>query len=158
MPVVSFDLESVLKLVEVAQQATEFSPSGCEMFDPQLYPNGVVVDVNGLTREEAEKAGTYFWPDESKLDKTKIEPTLQIIIERGVQISTNALSANSDIPLFANGYNPTKDEFAYEMTRDNFGGDSQSIPIPLNWAVIAKEQGSTHFNVIINRTSVSLSK
>ena len=55
MSVLTFKIHDVKKLIEELDAASSFSPSTDDLFNPEMYSDGIVRDKNGRTEQEAEK-------------------------------------------------------------------------------------------------------
>lgn len=53
MSVLTFKIHDVKKLIEELDAASSFSPSTDDLFNPEMYSDGIVRDKNGRTEQEA---------------------------------------------------------------------------------------------------------
>jgi hypothetical protein len=156
MGIITFKMKDILPLVAEISAATEFSPTIEDLFTPSLYPNDVVVDEKGLPEADP----NFSWPDQNKLDKTKLQGKLQLVKDHGIYLTTNAklpgTPSERGTLAYALGCNPNVNEdFDYEAER-LFGGDDGSVSIPVSWFTILREQNKRVFKVKLTPNSVSL--
>lgn len=93
MSVLTFKIHDVKKLIEELDAASSFSPSTDDLFNPEMYSDGIVRDKNGRTEQEAEKHGGMFWPSEDFIDQSKVKPALILVGDHGVYLITMGLQA-----------------------------------------------------------------
>ena len=138
---------------------SSFSPSTDDLFNPEMYSDGIVRDKNGRTEQEAEKHDGIFWPSEDFIDQSKIKPALILVGDHGVYLITNAKMDGSPSSrgtvAYANGCNPELDDDFYENKRNLFGGDDGSVRIPYDWAKWAIQHKKA-FRIKLTTNSVEL--
>ena len=159
MSVLTFKTHDVKKLIEELVAASSFSPSTDDLFNPEMYSDGIVRDKNGRTEQEAEKHDGIFWPSEDFIDQSKIKPALILVGDHGVYLITNAKMDGSPSSrgtvAYANGCNPELDDDFYENKRNLFGGDDGSVRIPYDWAKWAIQHKKA-FRIKLTTNSVEL--
>ena len=159
MSVLTFKIHDVKKLIEELDAASSFSPSTDDLFNPEMYSDGIVRDKNGRTEQEAEKHDGIFWPSEDFIDQSKIKPALILVGDHGVYLITNAKMDGSPSSrgtvAYANGCNPELDDDFYENKRNLFGGDDGSVRIPYDWAKWAIQHKKA-FRIKLTTNSVEL--
>lgn len=163
---ISFPMKD-LELV-VAQFNTEgvsLVPTGDCIFNAALYPDGKIVDKNGLTEKQAEKIGAPWWPDHTKIDKTKLTPKLMIVGDHGVYAMANVDNPqNTDdagtprkaVVAYGLGCNPDKDDDFYENKARIFGDDDGAVSIDLSWYEVTKKAGKANMTIQFNARSIRL--
>jgi hypothetical protein len=160
MGIIAFNLSLVEDLAEKTLKGTSFSPTMDMLFDKKYYHGNVIKDKDGKTQEEVEAEGGHFWPCQTHIDKTLVEPVLQLVGDQGCYLISNfdnGKSPNeSGMIVYADGMNPDIDEDYYELKREKFGGDDGSVTIPIEWVAIARQRKSRKFRVNLTATSVSL--
>lgn len=118
MSVLTFKIHDVKKLIEELDAASNFSPSVDDLFNPEMYSDGIVRDKNGRTELEAEKHSGMFWPSENFIDQSKVKPALILVGDHGVYLITNAKADGSPSSrgtvAYAKGCNPGLDDDFYE--------------------------------------------
>ncbi|OKO99410.1 DUF3085 domain-containing protein [Xenorhabdus eapokensis] len=159
MSILIFETHDVKKLIEELDTASSFSPSTDDLFNPEMYPDGIIRDKYGRTEQEAEKHGGMFWPSEDFIDQKKIKPALILVGDHGVYLITNAKADGSPSSrgtvAYANGCNPESDDDFYENKRNLFGGDDGSVRIPSSWAKWALQHKKA-FRIKLTTNSVEL--
>ncbi|HGW2943519.1 TPA: DUF3085 domain-containing protein [Citrobacter freundii] len=159
MSVLTFKIHDVKKLIEELDAASSFSPLTDDLFNPEMYSDGIVRDKNGRTEQEAEKHGGMFWPSEDFIDQSKVKPALILVGDHGVYLITNAKADGSPSSrgtvAYAKGCNPRLDDDFYENKCNLFGGDDGSVRIPSEWARWAI-QNQKAFRIKLTTNSVEL--
>ncbi|WP_379975522.1 DUF3085 domain-containing protein (plasmid) [Edwardsiella ictaluri] len=147
------------KLIEELDAASNFSPSVDDLFNPEMYSDGIVRDKNGRTELEAEKHSGMFWPSENFIDQSKVKPVLILVGDHGVYLITNAKADGSPSSrgtvAYAKGCNPGLDDDFYENKCNLFGGGDCSVRIPSDWAKWAI-QNQKAFRIKLTTNSVEL--
>ncbi|EAB9607508.1 DUF3085 domain-containing protein [Plesiomonas shigelloides subsp. oncorhynchi] len=159
MSVLTFKIHDVKKLIEELDAASNFSPSVDDLFNPEMYSDGIVRDKNGRTELEAEKHSGMFWPSENFIDQSKVKPALILVGDHGVYLITNAKADGSPSSrgtvAYAKGCNPGLDDDFYENKCNLFGGGDCSVRIPSDWAKWAI-QNQKAFRIKLTTNSVEL--
>ncbi|WP_379962661.1 DUF3085 domain-containing protein (plasmid) [Edwardsiella ictaluri] len=159
MSVLTFKIHDVKKLIEELDAASNFSPSVDDLFNPEMYSDGIVRDKNGRTELEAEKHSGMFWPSENFIDQSKVKPVLILVGDHGVYLITNAKADGSPSSrgtvAYAKGCNPGLDDDFYENKCNLFGGGDCSVRIPSDWAKWAI-QNQKAFRIKLTTNSVEL--
>lgn len=159
MSVLTFKIHDVKKLIEELDAASNFSPSMDDLFNPEMYSDGIVRDKNGRTELEAEKHSGMFWPSEDFIDQSKVKPALILVGDHGVYLITNAKADGSPsyrgTVAYAKGCNPGLDDDFYENKCNLFGGGDCSVRIPSDWAKWAI-QNQKAFRIKLTTNSVEL--
>lgn len=159
MSVLTFKIHDVKKLIEELDAASNFSPSTDDLFNPEMYSDGIVRDKNGRTELEAEKHSGMFWPSENFIDQSKVKPALILVGDHGVYLITNAKADGSPSSrgtvAYAKGCNPGLDDDFYENKCNLFGGGDCSVRIPSDWARWAI-QNQKAFRIKLTTNSVEL--
>lgn len=158
MPVIQFKIKDLKPLLEELNQAECFSPTVDDLFDPQNYPNGVVVDQNG--HEEKDSTEDYFWPSQKHMDLTKIKPQFILVGDHGIYMMTNAKKPKGESKktkvVYAKGCNPDLDEDFYENKMDLFGSDDGTIAIAMKWIEQAIACKQRTFKIQLTETEVAI--
>lgn len=163
MATLSFNIKDVARLVADLETYDSYSPSTDELFDPSMHKDGVVRDTKGRTEAEVEALGSdeFFWPDQARLDMTKIKPCLRLVGDEGVYLMGNGFNKdrNKDdkhIIVYAKGIDPEKDEYWYEEKLHKFGGDDAVISLPVSWYHDAVKHGKRVFSINMGARSIKL--
>lgn len=162
---ISFPMAELEKVVAQFQQegVTLTATMDC-LFDASLYPANKIVNKDGLTEQQAEKANKPWWPDSDKIDKSKLTPKLMIVGDHGVYVMANVNNPHlvvdgkrqPNIIAYGVGCNPNIDEDFYERKTQVFGGDDGSISVGLDWYEKTKAAGKKHMTIQFNKTSIRL--
>lgn len=162
MGTIIFNMEQVLAMAEAIGQFKQFRAQNDDAWNPELYPNKVLVDSEGRTQSEVEKAGGLFWPDSFKLDQSLVKPQLLLVGDEGVYLTTNAYDPEkvlkSPSPIYAEGCDPKIDDDWFDRKGTVFGFDDGVVSIPLEWVEIAKSDGRRTFKIKLTSRSVGLVK
>jgi hypothetical protein len=160
MSVISFNSCDLLRLVEDLQSASNFRPTIEDLFNPELYPDGRLLDAKGLTEAEVKSAGGVFWPDADLIDPARVKPALIMVGDSGLYLMTNAKldrSAKDRKALaYAIGCNPHIDKDFRENTCRFFGGDDGTVALPLQWATWVLDNKKMHLNIELSDDLVKL--
>ena len=150
MAIIKFKMSEVAKLAAELKKAKGFSPTMDDLFNPEVYPGGEIIYQGGLDG----------WPDESKIDRSKLKPSLVLAKDQGIYLMTNAdltgSASERGTVVYAQGCNPDTDEDWYENARYLFGGDDGGITFPAEWYDIAKSQRKRIFQLRLNADSMEL--
>ena len=160
MPIVTFNMADVGKLINELKGCQELSPTMDDLFDSNKHKDGVIRNDAGLTEEQADAQKIPFWPSAKSIDPSKLEPVLQLVGDHGVYLITNAklegTPSSRGTVVYAKGCNPAVDEDFYEEKERVFGGSDGSISIPLAWAELAQKKGVGMFKIQLNKNSIKL--
>lgn len=104
------------------------------LFMESLYPDGVILDQHGRTRENCEGDDEKFWPDSSRIITSKIPRALIMKNDKGLYICNNLKSDLTPFRrgaiAFAKGCNPVIDDKWESYTKDIAPGEiNQAITI-----------------------------
>lgn len=155
-----FNRDGVAKLLDELKQATSYSVTMDDLFDPDLYPNGEPLDKNGKTESEVEAAGGHFWPSADHIDRSKLGPKLQLVGDHGVYLITNA-----DLPgtpsergtvVYAEKCDPSKDDDWDDNKRRLFGGDDGGTTLPVEWGERVIENNLSSLQIRVTLSSINL--
>lgn len=156
MAIVKFNMKEVQKLVDELNGTKSYSPTMDDLFKPELYKGGKVVDSSGT----AEGHKDFGWPDSSQIDKSRVEPQLLLVKDQALYLLNNAdvkgTPRERDAVVYAHGCHPDKDDDFYENARMIFGGDDGSVSIPVGWFELALKANRRLFKVNVAPTQISL--
>ena len=161
---ISFPMTELQKVVDQFEGA-KLAPTMDCLFVASNYPNGVIVDKNGLTEVQANKQGLAWWPDHTKIDASKLTPKLTIVGDHGVYITANvdrpiATDENGKpvpaIVAYGLGCNPNVDEDFYFKKEQVFGADDGSVSNDLEWFERTKKAGKKNMTIQFNARSIRL--
>ena len=120
MPIVTFNMAGVGKLINELKGCQELSPTMDDLFDSNKHKDGVIRNDAGLTEEQADAQKIPFWPSAKSIDPSKLEPVLQLVGDHGVYLITNAklegTPSSRGTFVYAKGCNPAVDEDFYGET------------------------------------------
>jgi hypothetical protein len=161
MPIINFDIAQVKLLVDHVRAAKQHSPTMDMLFDAKYYKNKIIKDKDGLTELQVKKKGGHFWPSSDHIDRSLVEPVLQLVGDQGVYLITNAQEklspSESGLIVYANGIHPEIDDDWYEAKRYTFGGDDGSVTIPLKWFDIAfAKKNARLFSINLDPNAIEL--
>lgn len=138
MSLITFKIQDVKKLIAELNAAQAYSASTEQLFNPEMYPDGIPRDEEGRSEQEAEQAGQFFWPSAKYIDQSKVKPSLKLVGDHGVYLITNAKAegtpASRGTVVYAVGCNPVLDDDFDDNTRGLFDGDDGVVNIPPAWA------------------------
>lgn len=134
MAVAVFNLSDINNLMRELQGDVVLYPTFEHTFMESLYPDGLILDANGRTREQAEAALENFRPDTSRIITSKIPRALIMKNDKGLYICNNLKSDLTPFRrgaiAFAKGCNPITDDDWAKYTRQIAPGEvSQIVPI-----------------------------
>ncbi len=141
MAYVYFCTDKIKEILAEISDSREFSLAIEDIWNPQNYPDGKVVDELGRTENEAKQMGSVFWPDKSAMVHSRIPPRLMLAGDRGIYLTSNAV--NRSIVVYAEGADPQKDEDCHNNKASWFGYDDGVIPLPVEWAELAIRRRSS---------------
>lgn len=129
-----FNLSDINNLMRELQGTVELYPTFEHMFDASLYPDGIIRDKNGHTKEKCDDFEEKFNPDSSRIIRSKIPRALIMKNDKGLYICNNLVSDLTPIRrgaiAFAKGCNPLIDDHWEKYTRQIAPGEiNQMIPI-----------------------------
>jgi hypothetical protein len=136
-------IDEVKRVKADMESATGFHPMADQIFDPTLYPEHKIVDLNGRTEEEA--AGDLWWPDSTRIPKEKVPATYLLVGDEGVYLMSNrdfAPGQTKAVVAYVIGCEPGKDWDYYDEKRRVFGGDDGAVVIPVQWVDHAIAHGA----------------
>jgi|SRR5690554_169851 len=132
MAYVYFRTDQIKEILAEISDSHEFSLAIEDIWNPQNYPGGKVIDEFGRTENEAKQMGSVFWPDERAMVHNCIPPRLMLAGDRGIYLTSNAV--NRSVVVYAEGADPHKDEDWHNNKASWFGYDDGVIPLPVEWA------------------------
>lgn len=74
MSVLTFKIHDVKKLIEELDAASNFSPSTDDLFNPEMYSDGIVRDKNGRTELELKNIAGCSGLQKTLLIRSKLNP------------------------------------------------------------------------------------
>lgn len=151
---VYFRTDKIRKILSEISDASDFSLAIEDLWDPQNYPDGKVVDECGRTKEEAKKEGTVFWPDQNAIVSSLVPPRLMLAGDHGIYLTSNAIGRS--VIVYAEGADPKKDEDCHNNKAAWFGYDDGVIPLPVQWAHTAVHSGSSYLTLGLSEGKISL--
>lgn len=155
MAMVKFNMNEVQKLVDELNN-TSYFPTIEDIFNPDLYKEGKVVDSNGV--EEGHE--DFIWPDSSQIDNSLVQPQLQLVKDQGLYLINNADVKGSPEArgaiVYAEGCNPHKDDDFYQNAKWIFGNDDGSEVIPLTWFNLAKKANNSLLTLNVSPLQTSI--
>ena len=161
----SFNISDLAALATLAKTYSEkygLFPTTEDLFNGDLYPGGLPINVDGKTEHEVESNGGVFWPSPDKIDLSKVELQLKLVGDQGVYLMTNVKYPPGETPttqkmvVYASGCNPEKDADFYENKCLKFGGDDGAVSLPIEWIEHALKKGRKTFSISLNKNSVKL--
>lgn len=151
-----FNLKALKPLFEEVNKATKFMVNYEDLYNPELYPNNVIVDNQGRTEADP----NFSFPDQDKLDKSKLCASFWLVKDQGLYIMHNGVCETDDkvnrTVVYAEGCDPDNDPDWYENARSIFGGDDGCNAIPLDWYIKALNPNRRKFIIDIKSNSMSL--
>lgn len=124
-----FNLSDINNLMRELQGNVELYPTFEHIFNENLYPDGIILDENGHTKEKCEANEVKFRPDSSRIIRSKIPRALIMKNDKGLYICNNLRSDLTPMRrgaiAFAKGCNPVIDDHWEKYTR-------QIAPIEIN--------------------------
>ena len=157
MSQIIFRTKGLQKLMAELRSAKGYRPCLEELYNPDYYPGGQVLDQNG----EVILPGDYSRPPcADKMDKARIEPAFWLVGDRGVYLMPNSEwtlppGERRDVA-YAQGCNPETDEDFYENKQNLFGGDDGSIKIHVHWIETVLEENLSSFAIELESGSMHL--
>ena len=154
MAILSFPIANVQKLYDhIMDPKHSPSPTLEDLFNPDYYPGGKVIEKND-------------WPDQSKLDRSKLPRSFHLVHDSGVYLMAGVketLSGENDkdvnFVVYAKGMNCHTDDDYYETSRFIVGDDDFALSIPAEWFEIAKRKPTARtFRINFGARSISLAK
>ncbi|XOV79425.1 MAG: hypothetical protein ACFHVJ_00330 [Aestuariibacter sp.] len=141
MSIAVFDLKEVNKLMSELQGDVVLVPTQEQQYNPDLYVDGVLKDIDGRTRQQVEGEGRRFWPDISRIIPGKIPRVLVLKAnEKGLYLTTNLKSKLTPFQrgavVFALGCNPVKDD-DWEKAVKQMTPEHLDLTVPISWVVSA---------------------
>lgn len=163
MAQIRFALARLVECLEATKDQPNVAASGM-LFDKAYWPNGKIVNKNGLTKAQCMKQGKPFWPDHNQMDKSNLPTTFSLVGDHGVYIMPNKQWSEEDMKktpeeryvVYAEGGNPNIDDDYYEFKERVFGGDDGSITISDEWIKTAHENGDEFLTVELTPSRVTL--
>lgn len=153
-----FSLAEIRPLLDELTNASGFKPFMDEIFDASLYPDGVVRNAKGQSEDEAEAAEELFWPDQSRIDRSKIAPALVLVGDHGLYLINNAdveqPPSERGMVTYAKGCKPGRDEDFYLNKEAIFGGDDGAVTLPVEWFIDAIKAGKKEIKLRLTEDSV----
>lgn len=163
---ISFPMVELQKVIaQFQQEGVTLTPTMDCLFEPANYPDNKIVDKDGLTEKQAQKINKAWWPDQSKIDRSKLKPKLMIVGDHGVYVMANvnnpALKDGDgkrlpNIVAYGTGFNPAHDDDFYERKSHVFGGDDGSVTIGLDWFEMTRTAGKNNMVIQFNARSIRL--
>ncbi|MGR5159263.1 DUF3085 domain-containing protein [Vibrio owensii] len=143
---IRFNLKEVKNLLDELDGASQFVPNGNQLYDGRYYENDVVVDKNG----NDQSSDDFTFPDQSRMKKGAIGPSLWLVKDQGLYLMTNARRPKTDQNksanvVYAKGTDPNNDEDWYEEARILFGSDDGCEIIDPNWVKTARARNMNEF-------------
>lgn len=129
-----FKLSDINVLMRELQGNVELYPTFDHVFTAELYPNGVIVDEYGRTKEKCEANEESFRPDSSRIITSKIPRALIMKNDKGLYICNNLKTDLTPMRrgaiAFAQGCDPLADDKWEKNTNQLAPGEmTQMIPI-----------------------------
>lgn len=141
MNIAVFDLKDVNNLMTELQGDVVLVPTKEQQYNPDLYIDGVIKDIDGKTRQQVESEGERFWPDISRIIVEKIPRVLVLKAnDKGLYLTTNLKSKLTPFQrgavAFAHGCNPIKDD-KWEQNVKKLTSEPLDLTVPISWVVAA---------------------
>jgi len=129
-----FKLSDINTVMRELQGDVDLVPTLEHVFMENLYPDSLLLDEAGRTKEQAEEAGDKFWPDSSRMISSKVPRALIMKNDKGLYICNNLKSDMTPFRrgtiAFAQGCNPVVDNTWQVQTMKLAPGElHQIIPI-----------------------------
>lgn len=154
-----FSTAEIHPLLDELAKASGYKPCTDDIFDPSLYPDGVVRNTKGQSEEEAEAAGELFWPDQSRIDRSKLGPALVLEGNHGLYLVNNAdidqPPSERGMVAYAKGCKPGRDEDFYLNKEAICGGDDRAMALPVEWFIDAIQAGKKEIKLRLTEDSVA---
>lgn len=155
--IIAFRSVDVKPLLDELTHADAYSPTTEDLFNPEMYPDGVPRDKEGRSESEVE----FFWPDASRVIQSSVEPSLILVGDGGgIYLITNAKVPGTPnergTVAYAIGCNPQVDEDSYDNKRTIFGGDDGAVKLPPRWFQYFVDAGRAEVKIRLKDDSVEL--
>lgn len=135
MAIVRFSADQFDKVIEETLNAKKRIPFIDDLFDPKLYRAKQPVDEKGRTKRQCLQDGIPFWPDPERVMVARLKPALQLTVDQGVYVLSNAVFEQGEAPtvVYADHCNPYTDPDWESVQREVFGESVANIRIPIEW-------------------------
>jgi hypothetical protein len=127
-----FDIEGVKKILEHSKKNPIFTPTFSQMFDARYRKDG---------KDFVETEGKP-WPKPEDVDETKTPRQFSLVKDDGIYIMAGTKERlpgedTHNFVVYAEGYDPKKDDDVWMRSREAVGGDDFSEGLPLEWLEMA---------------------
>lgn len=129
-----FDLEGVKKILEHSKKNPIFTPTFAQMFAASCRKDG----------KDFKETDEKRWPTADEVDESKVPAHFSFVKDDGIYImaATEERLPGEDtlnFVVYAEGYDPRKDDDVWMRSREAVGGDDFSEGLPLEWLEMAVE-------------------
>ncbi|MCE0559009.1 hypothetical protein [Motilimonas sp. E26] len=160
---ISFDLSLLQTMLAEAQKAPLLTPTYDDLWNPDCYPGGELLDESGQTEGEVVLSGDEFWPGWQHIVQDKIKPQLILMAEgiHGIYIINNVggdiAPVERGMICFAKGFNPKTHPQQLKQQQRMFGKDGHAFVVPLKWLEISANAGKKSLVIDVSDTECELS-
>lgn len=159
MNIAVFDLAEINRLMGELQGDVVLVPTKEQQYNPDLYEDGIIKDIDGRTRQQVEGEGRNFWPDISRIIPSKIPRVLVLKAnDKGMYLTTNLKSKLTPFQrgavVFAKGCNPIKDD-SWEKTMKSMAPEPLDVTVPISWVVAAIRAKADTLRIEISMDGIS---
>lgn len=157
MIILAFDIAEINRVIKPEMMAKDsvFYPTTEHVFDGANYPGGMVLNAEGLTRQQCSEE-THFHPDHTKMKA--VPKALVIANDKGFYIHANVKSDMNPIrrgtAVWAKGYNPIVDDNWERSTRNVYNG-ALSITIEIKELVEAIKSQQEYLTIDLSERLAS---
>jgi len=129
-----FDIEGVKKILEHSKKNPLFTPTFAQMFEASCRKDG----------KDFKETDEKRWPTADEVDETKVPAQFSFVKDDGIYImaATKERLPGEDtlnFVVYAEGYDPRKDDDVWMRSREAVGGDDFGEGLPLEWLEMAVE-------------------
>ncbi|MDO6525237.1 hypothetical protein Q4519_06025 [Motilimonas sp. 1_MG-2023] len=160
---ISFDLSLLQTMLAEAKKAPLLTPTYDDLWNPDCYPGGELLDESGQTEGEVVLSGDEFWPGWQHIVQDKIKPQLILMAEgiHGIYIINNVggdiAPVERGMICFAKGFNPKTHPQQLKQQQRMFGKDGHAFVVPLKWLEISANAGKKSLVIDVSDTECELS-
>ncbi len=155
MPTVSFKMSDIAVIAEHARTSKEKRLAFDQQFDEDLWKDG-------FKGKQLSDDQIMFELKGSHIDQTKVPAGFWLVKDNGVLLMSNGTpmlkreDKDESVVVYAKGFNPETDDFAWEKGAQVFGGSDCVIFIPLDWYDLAKQHNKRTLSIRVNKNSIAL--